>query len=211
MNRRYTLKSGEVIDCWYNDLGSIEVYTDKRRSNGVRFDFDSQETDPTFEWHGETVHINDFDYQPVDTLLERIQHGIDTKNYWEVSQEEALATIMKDTDNVGFVMDIDCFDTIIPGLGFAFKSNHGGKIRALLIPFEDRYKKKDWHYKIELHAENEKVRELTGRECTYFSDIWDAVRRGQWITLVNRHKYRAEHPEDTVINDGTITIMNCPI
>ena len=209
MKRRYTLENGETLHAWYNDLGYFTVYKDETGAEEeCTLEFNFRDEDPTVTYNGEVVHVNNFAYMPFEELLAQVNHGIEIGDRWVVSQDEALATLMKETDKIGFVMEVECFNTIIPGLGIGLKGSGSPKVECLLVPFEDRWKKKDWHYKVELRPENEALRPMVGRETLYFSDLWDSVRTGKWIRMVNREEWRAEHPEDKVTEEAGIHVFN---
>ena len=212
MIRHYTLKNGRTIRCWYNDLGYFTVYTDDNSGKEeYTLEFDFHDEDPTVVYYGETIHINEFNYMPLEELIEKVEEGIRINDRWVARHEDALATLMKESDRIGFVMEVECFNTIIPGLGIGLKGSGSPKVECLMVPFEDRWNKKDWHYKVELRPDNENLRPMVGRETLYFSDLWDSVTRGVWIKLVDREKWRAEHPDDKVTEEAPIHVFPMPI
>lgn len=207
MVRQYTLKSGEVIHTWYDHFGRVRIYKDRVSDEEVCTLIPDTSTGvPIIEYKGEKINVEEYDHMPLEELLDKVEECQRKDDRWAIRQDDALATIMKESDRIGFVMEVNCFDTIVPGLGFGFKSDRI-KMEALMIPFEDRWKKNDWHYKIELMAEEEEVRPLVGRETMYFSDLWSSVMTGKWIRIVDRNKYREEHKKDKVINGGKVTVI----
>ena len=173
MKRYYKLSSGEVIPTWYNDIGILTIMTNEGMDKET-LEFDHRSNDPTVDYHGEIIHLNNFEFTPLDKLIEKVEKSVAANDRWGVMSEEALATIMQESENIGFVMDVECFDTLIPCMGIGMKSNDK-TIKCLMVPFEDQWKKDDWHYKIELRPYEEALRPLVGRETMYFSDFWSMV------------------------------------
>lgn len=203
MRRTYTLKNGEKLYTFCSKYGGVTVYDKEVGGNEVAVLEKHKREDGTiyFKYNGEIIEYDSFDHMTFDELLSKVEQGIKNGNRWEVYEDEALATIMRETDRVGFVMEVNCFDVVVPQFGFGVRSDRN-KIKALMIPFEERWKKDDWHYKIELCAENEATREATGYETMYFSDLWSGVMSGKWIKLVDRAKYREENPVDLAVKKG---------
>lgn len=206
MRREYTLKSGKTLYCWYSQYSGLTIYTDETGAKKeLTLEVDRGNPDPVVEYHGETIHVNDFKFIGLDELIQKVSEAIASGDRVRVLSDEALATIMKEHDRVGFVMLVDCFDTVVPGLGFGLKSSNN-RMEALMVPFEKYRKMEDWHYKIELQAADEASRLLVGKEDMYFQDLWTSVMCGH-IKLVDKNKYMEEHgckiPEDvhvTVLN-----------
>ena len=203
MRRTYTLKSGKRLCTFVSSYGGVRIYDDQDKGKEIAVCEKKKHEDDTeyFEYDGEIIDCDNFDYMSFDELLERVEHGLKEKDKWAVYEAEALATIMRETDRVGFVMDVNCFDHVFPWLGMGFKSDTN-KITALMVPFENRYKKDSWSYKIELHAENEETRRLTGSETMYFQDLWGGIMSGTHIKIVDRTKYREENPVDMPVKEG---------
>ena len=199
MERTYKLNSGEKIRTWYNDLGYITIMDDS--GNGKEtFQFDRHAEDPTFIYNGETIHINNFDHLTAEELMQKVRAGE------HVMEKDAIACIMKEHQKLGFVMEHECYDMFVPCMGIAMKGG-GQKIRCMLVLEEDRYKIKDWHYKVDLFPYDQRIRAASGGIHTYFSDIWSGVMSHNWIELVLREEYLAEHPDEMPKDGISIPVM----
>lgn len=140
-------------------------------------------------WNKTKVYLNDFDYDPIDTLVARINKGVADKNRWSVFEEEMLATFLKETDKVGIIYDAPVIDTIVPIIGVAMYSDR--TTPTLCVLSEKEYKKSNWDYKITLLPENEQVRKSVIANTLYTSDMWSMIMAGI-IKVVNLDKYKAE-------------------
>ena len=205
MQRYYTLKSGETLKCWYNDLGWVTIMDDQGMDKET-LEFDRRSPDPTVEYNGETIHINNFDYTPIDEMVELVNKAKEANDRWQVPKEKILATFMKESDKIGVVMDVEAYDTISTVLGIGFKGSRKNMLRCLMVPFEDRWKKSDWGYKIELRPESEAIAQFTGRETFYFDDLISMIFCERVnFELVNREKYRESHPIEIEENQKVST------
>lgn len=205
MVRKYKLKSGNILRCWYCDFGSLVgqgelVVLDSKGNEKEYYTFNSLSGDPTINYHGEVIHVNSFEYYTVDELIDRVAKKrnatTDSDRYFNL-EEELLNTLLRDTENVGLVGEVECFNTIIPKLGIGFKGSCSDKVKVLLVPFEHRYKKGEWHYKVEFRPEDESLMGLTGTTEWYLSDLISLIALGNY-ELVNVKKYREKHPTDGV-------------
>lgn len=167
MVRKYKLKSGNILRCWYYDFGSLvgkgelvvlDSILESKGNEKEYYTFNSLNDDPTINYHGEVIHVNNFEYYTVDELIEHANRKIvtDSDKYFNL-EEELLNTLLRDTENVGLVGEVECFNTIIPKLGIGFKGSSSDKVKVLLVPFEHRYKKGEWHYKVEFRPEDESL------------------------------------------------------
>ena len=84
-----------------------------------------------------------------------------------------------------------CYNTIIPGLGIAFKGTGSAKFKVLTVPVEYNYKREDWNYKVEFKPANPDIAKVTGREAYYLSDIVSHIRRG-YARLVDIRDFQEE-------------------
>lgn len=206
MKRCYTLKSGEKLNCWHNDLGWLTVMEDNRKDKEV-LEFDRRSNDPTVDYHGEIIHVDDFDYMPLNEAIKFVNKAKETGDRWLVKESDLLATIMKEADKVGFIMEVEAFDTIIPGLGIGLKGSRDNMIECLMVPFEGNWKKDDWHYKIELRPELDEVFSITGRETYYFSDFCSLMLGTDKIEMVDREEYRKSHGNNELDSKVSVSVL----
>ena len=182
MTRKYQTKTG-VITTWYSSFGFIQHLDEKTSEVLEEWEIDPKDKDATFCINGETIRVEDYIFETIDTMIERLEEAVTKKDRWLVSEEALLATFLKDTDKLGVVMDVETFDTVIPGLGFGIKSGKD-RVPMLMIPTERRYKKHDWHYKIEFTPAKEEHRPFVGYESFYFCDFCSMLTSGH-ARLVN--------------------------
>ena len=114
-----------------------------------------------------------------------------------VSEDEALATFIKYTDKIGILMPMECYTTVSPLFGIALKGTGSKIANSLMVPFEDRYQKINWSYKIDLKAYDEsRYGQYIGREHPYFSDFWSSIVSGRY-KLVNLDEY-TKNPDNVM-------------
>lgn len=199
----YTLKTGEKIavflwnDILNNDSHRSETtyrkilpdgsYSDKEYKLKIKYDYEKLKL--YFVINGQKIYFEDFEFLPVDKLVEKIKNRTDR---WSVKDDELMATLIKDTDNVGIIFQLRKYETIIPYLGVAIVSDDN-KQKILCIPTERYYKKSSWSYKVTLEAKDEEMRKLFSNENIYFSDLWSLIMEGK-VELVNKNTY-IEHQE----------------
>ena len=196
MRRSYTLKSGEVINCYYKKYAGCIIILDEDDNEKEVIDLPYGDTKATFEYHGETICIDDYDFMTVRELLAKcrekaIENGDDPSDMGALRENDLLTTLLKDTENFGIVDEVECYNTIIPGLGIAFKGTGSAKFKVLTVPFEHNYKKEDWNYKVEFKPANPDIAKVTGRETYYLSDIVSHIRRG-YAQLVDIRDFQEE-------------------
>ena len=208
MVRKYKLKSGNLIRCWYSDAGSFLgqgelVVLNSKGNEKEYYTFDSLKDDPTINYHGEVIHVNNFEYCTVDELIDKINKKIDpitdSDRAFDI-EENLLNTMLRDTENVGLVGEVECFSTVIPKLGIGFKGSCSNKVKVLLVPFEHRYKKEEWYYKVEFRPEDKNLIGLVGSTEWYLSDLVSLIALNEY-ELVNVKKYREKYTTDGVNTD----------
>lgn len=206
MELTYKKKDGSALTCWYRDFcDTLEVLG---LNDGEEFgpfihlpvevhkDWDN--LDCEFEWDGEIFQFKNFEALSVDALIQKIEtarsEASRTGSRPWVNSDEALLTFFKYSTDIGIVAKVECFSTVVPYLGFGLKGTGSKIARVLMVPTEDRYKKLDWHYKIDLKAyDEEKYGTYIGREHLYFSDLWSIiVERPDIYELVNLNTYLNE-------------------
>ena len=191
MNTYYTLKNGtrlEVFmwdDFFENDIwrGFAEVtqlfdgkiYGGKRGRECKKKLF-KDDKGIYIVWDSQKVYLNDFDYDTVEVMAKRITECVLKNDRWLVSDDEILATFIKDTDNVGIVMDMPAYDMICASLGFGIV---GDNVQTVLcVPTERQYAKKDWHYKFTAECECEVLRQMISSRHFYVSDFCSSLKSG---------------------------------
>lgn len=203
MNTYYTLKNGtrlEVFmwdDFFDNDIwrGFAEVtqlfdgkiYGGKRGKECKKKLF-KDEKGIYIVWDSQKVYLNDFDFDTVEVMAKRISECVLKNDRWLVSDDEILATFMKDTDNVGIIMDMPAYDMICASLGFGIVGDNEQTV--LCVPTEKQYKKKDWHYKFTLECELEPLRQYVASRHFYFSDFCSFLKAGH-TKLVVKDEFKA--------------------
>ncbi len=198
----YKKKDDTTFTCWYRDFcDTLEVISLNdgeeygpiiQLPKEVHKDWDN--SDCEFTWDGETFKFKDFEALTVDELIEKVDaaraKALATGHRPWMSEHEALCTFLKYSDNIGVIAEVECFNTVIPEMGIGLKGSGSKIARVLMVPVEDRYKKTDWHYKIDLEPYGEEYKPLVGREHPYFSDFWSTVvNRPDIYRLVNLEKY----------------------
>lgn len=210
----YKKKDGSTFTCWYNSFcNTLEVmkdYSDESNNPVIQLPEENKgwdKFDCRFEYEGETFNFKDFQASTVEELVEHVhqvqKESTDTGCRPWISEDEALCTFLKYSDKVGILAKVECFCIAVPGLGFGLKGSGSKIARALLVPCEDRYSKSEWSYKIDLKSYDEdKYRDLIGREHLYFSDLWSMIVKNPDIyCLVNLETYLSQ--EDPIIFEYT--------
>ena len=203
MTRYYRTKSG-VITTWYNSLGILQRLDEKTGEIQEELAIDPEDKDATFCINGETIRVEDFIFDPIDKMIERVEEAVAKKDRWLVSEEALLATFLKETDKIGVVMDVETFDTVIPGLGFGIKSGKD-RVPMLMVPAEQKYKKNNWHYKIEFTPAKEENQPFVGYEAFYFCDFCSMLTSGR-ARLVNLEKVGKDYEPAPV--DLKMTVLD---
>lgn len=202
MNTYYTLKNGtrlEVFmwdDFFENDIcrGFAEVtplfdgkiYGGKRGKECKKKLF-KDDKGIYIVWDNQKIYLNDFDYDPVSVMAKRIAEGVEKNDRWLVSDDEILATFMKDTDNVGIVMDMPAYDMVCASLGFGIVGENEQTV--LCVPTEKQYEKGYWHYKFTVECECEALRQYIPCQHFYFSDFCSSLKKG-YAKLVVKDEFK---------------------
>ena len=137
-------------------------------------------------------------------MVERLKDAVAKKNRWLVSEHSLLATFLKETEKIGVIMDVEPFDTVVPGLGFGIKSGNK-RVPMLMVPVEHDYKKAEWHYKIEFTPAKEENRSIVGYESFYFWDFCSMLCSGH-ARLVNLEKVGKDYEPAPV--DLKMTVLD---
>lgn len=140
-------------------------------------------------WNKKKVYLNDFDYEPIDRLVKRIEDGVAKQDRWAVFEDEILATFLKENDKVGIIYNAPVIDTYMPMMGLVM---YGDKTTpTLCVLSEKEYKKSSWSYKVTLKPENIEACKRIISQNFYTSDLWSMIMSGI-IKIVNIDKYKKE-------------------
>ena len=195
MTRTYTLKNGKKLHCWYNSMGCIDI----KNSEGItirRIEVEPHNEDATFTYNKQRIRVGNYDYLTVKELITKAKndaHAHGDENWGRyIRHDDFLTTLLKDTEHVGIVRELDYYSAIVPMMGIALKSSNGTRVRVMTIPFEnDRYTKEHWCYKVPMKSQNETIAMLTGIDTMYFCDIHTSIRHGDFM-LVDREEFAEE-------------------
>lgn len=140
------------------------------------------------------VYLNDYKYDTVDELATKIEDYKSKKDVFPINNDQVLATLMKDTQNIGIIFDLYTYDIITP-FGISFT---GSKTVPVLCTLADeRYKKSDWGYKITLKPAYSEFEHIVAKRDLYFSDFCSLLCSGD-VKIVNLHKYKKELEEKQI-------------
>jgi len=191
MNTYYTLKNGtrlEVFmwddffenDTWRGFAEVTQLFDGKiysgNRGRECKKKLFKDDKGIYIVWDNQKVYLNDFDYDTVEVMAKRITECVLKNDRWLVSDDEILATFMKDTDNVGIIMDMPAYDMVCASLGFGIVGDNEQTV--LCVPTEKQYKKTNWHYKFTLECECEALRQVIASRHFYFSDFCSFLKCG---------------------------------
>lgn len=140
-------------------------------------------------WDRNKVYLNDFHYDSASVMSKRIAECIEKKDRWLVSDDEICATFMKDTANIGLIIDMPAYDIVSKQLGFGLVGDN--ECTTLCVPTEKMYKKKDWFYKFTAECDCIKLREVIPYKHFYMSDFCSLLKSGH-VKLVDKNEYIAE-------------------
>lgn len=204
MTGTFTLSDGNIIQAFlWQDLLEGETYRKyieirKKNKDGKWSSKESKlpvrkdkETGGVFfNYNGEKLYCNNFNFMTVDQLIEKVNEGLESNDRWHVRDDEILATFLKDTENLGFVTKLPVYDVIIPCMGLGLTSDK--KVDVMCVPRVDgRYPKNNWGYKITLEAENKELHESVASETYYMCDLCSSIKSG-YVKVVNRNAYQSE-------------------
>ena len=141
-------------------------------------------------WDGQKVYLNEFQYDSAAVMSARIAECVEKNDRWLVSDDEIIATIMKDP-NVGFVVDMPVYEMIhsILGLGIIGDAEKS----TLCIPTEKVYKKQRWYYKLTVEAYHPEERAFVACQHFYMSDFCQLLKGGP-VQMVDIIQHLASQP-----------------
>ena len=143
-------------------------------------------------WDSQKVYLNDFDYQPVSVMAKLVAECVEKNDRWLVSDDEILATFLRDTENVGVVIDLPAYDMVCASLGFGIVGDNEQTV--LCVPTERQYSKKNWHYKVTMECDLEPLRQYIPSRHFYFSDFCSLLKSGN-AKLVERNEFKQKVQE----------------
>ena len=182
MVRKYKLNDGSVIRAYVSDFGSFEIMGEEGNVLHT-YEYDYLNDDKYVVHNGEVIYINNFMYDDIDTMIKKVEKAQETKDRFLITQDELLATFMKEKDRVAVMMEVEEFDIVIPELGFGLKGTNSNKVMVKMVPCQEgRYPINMWHYKIQFEPEDPFLLERVGREAYYFCDFADMLFTG-WCKL----------------------------
>lgn len=198
---KYTLKTGALISIFlWDDIYEGDIWRKFVEVQSLKpfFKHEIRKTmykDNTgrvyFMWNRERIYVDSFNFMPVDELINNIDEAI---------EYDFLATLLKDTDNIGFFVDLAIVDTIVPSMGIGISS--GKENRFFCIPEEtSRYQKKNWSYKVHVTPYDKSLRPFVQSRDFYLSDLWSLIKSGN-IKLVNKNdvisgRYQENHKKES--------------
>lgn len=148
-----------------------------------------------FIWNGEKVYIHNFMFEETQSLVNRINVAIGTDDKWSIRDDDIWATMQKDTNNIGVVIDLPAYDFVMPQLGIGFTGDKEYKVLCVLT--EKQYTKDRWSYKITLECDCVELRKLIPSRNFYFSDFCSLIRDGHAeIVMLNEYKKTVEKKKE---------------
>lgn len=185
MLANYTLKSGEKISIFmwsdffdeeaYRGTAEVFTYNEKGQRNDKEFSTLLYKDDGGLYiiWKGEKIYLNKFDYLPYETLMAKIAEGKRMNDRWFVSDDEILATFMKESEKVMVFASMPVYEIVTP-FGFALCGNKELEVPCRLSTVQ--YPKTRWGYKITLEPITEELRNICAKEHYYFSDFCSMLK-----------------------------------
>lgn len=146
-----------------------------------------------FKWDKEVFYLNDFIADTYEGLLMRLDKGED------VSEDEMIATFLKHSDEVRVMVNLPTFEFAIPSIGLGITGDR--TLEVLCVLTENRYKKSQWAYKLEITPMNEDYKRVVPARNYYSCDFVRAVKDGRIkLTMDSAYaeyleKYNAEQEE----------------
>ena len=185
MRLSYVRKDGSELKTYYWGYNQLEIEEHESSFEShlnPRVEVDFYNPDSTFVYDGDTFRFWDYQSLTVKELVDKVDSGIkelgSSNNYrvW-ISDDIALQTILKYHKHLGFVIETE-IPSKIPSIGLSFITSYSHKYTSLFVPFDGRYTRDGWHYKISLRPYSDEVLETVGTKDIYFSDFWSMVCQG---------------------------------
>ena len=186
MNAYYTLNNGCRLETFlWNDILKDDTFREtievtpiygKKRGRTCKKKMFKDKRGVYIIWNKNKVYLNEYDFLTAEKLIAKIEKGKALNDRWYVSDDEILATFLKETNKIGIVIDMPAYDMVCPQLGIGFVGNK--EYSVLCIPTEKQYSKPDWAYKFTLECECEDLRRYIPSRHFYFSDFCSFVKQG---------------------------------
>ena len=192
MYATYTAPNGTTLTGYlYSDLMEGKEFRDEfiiEKINGNRINhqiskklYKDDKLGLFFKWHdkdkpyrnnGYNIYLNDFNYTSASELLDKLVK--DDECY--VSEDEILASFIKESDNFRFILDMPVMEIILPSMGLYL--NSGDYEKTICKLSEYKYPKSKWGYKISLVPVSEDEIKI-GSRTFYFSDFVSMIKTGR--------------------------------
>lgn len=131
------------------------------------------------------VYFDSYDYHDISVLVEEIEMGKKMKDNWFVRDDMILASMSKQPDGWGILVQPRRLSFRFPGTSIGLCGEPEGEPILYIPKLEPLREIKDWHYKIKFHAADEEERYVCGTEDYYFHDLCSLIKSG-CITMVAR-------------------------
>lgn len=146
-----------------------------------------------FVYDEEEIDLFSFEYTPIDKLIEKIEQykrdtaeNVDNSKYF--TDNELTATFIKESEKIAIKMNVDILESYF---GIIHFTNARFDHVCYMVPYEYRFKKDQWHYKIELKPAYEDYDKVVAKETYYASDLFQSIVGGHF-TLCNKEKLSEE-------------------
>ena len=200
MRVRYKRKDGSLLECYYWGYGQLEISLYKSwdmEHLNPRVEVDFNDPNSKFEYDNEVFRFWDFEALNPDELVQKLNDEYLSETAkggyraW-ISEDVALCTLLKYPNGLGVLMQSETMQRI-PMLSIGIKGSGSDIIEAMFVPYEGRYNKDNWHYKISLKPVLSEVLEMTGSCDMYFSDFWSSVCQKHY-ELVDLQEFNEKNP-----------------
>ena len=183
MFTKYTLKNGEKIEVFmwsdflenhdYRGVAEVWQYENGQRSNNpVESPVAVDDHGIYIIWNSEKVYLNDFDFMPYEELMAKIKEGKEKDDRWFVSDDDILATFMKESEKVIVFASMPVYEVVTP-FGFALCGDKEIEVPCRLST--EQYPKERWGYKITLEP-LESMKKVCAKQNYSFSDFCSMLK-----------------------------------
>jgi hypothetical protein len=181
---------GEFFDNndWRKTADVTPIYNGKRGKE-CKKNLHKDEHGLYIMWDKQKIYLNDFHYDSASVMARKIEECVEKKDRWLVSDDEITATFMKDTKNIGLIIDMPVYDMVMKNLGFGIVGDN--ECTTLCIPTEKQYNKNQWYYKFTAECDCVKLREIIPSRNFYMSDFCSLLKSGH-VKMVDKNEYIAE-------------------